>query len=458
MKISKIILLILFLLILNYVFSSCEKLVEVDLPANQLSSGQVFENTQTANAALSELYAGLWESSPIAGNQTGPLLGTYTDDLDFYAMNSNTGIVEVFQNTLIDSNPAVYSYWSSAYQKLYIANSIIEGVEHSVSLPDADRKRIKGEALLVRSILFYYLEQIYGDIPLVTTTDYTVNQFLAKTSSNDALNKIEDDLNESVILLTDDYRHAERIYPNKKVAQLMLAKVYMLRQKWQDAEIQLKSIVQSPLYQFQNDLTKVFKKSGKHILWQLKPKNEGNATKEAIEYYFSGAAPTGTALSSNLVNTFTAMDRRKDNWIATVTIGSNTWYRADKYKNRTINPDEYSVVFRLEEVYLLLAESLAQQDKIGEALPYINATRQRATLVPLVIPIGKQSLLNEILLEDRKEFFTEMGHRFLDLKRFDRLNGLSAVKPNWQNFHRVWPLPQKELLLNPNMNPQNTGY
>ncbi|WP_312301230.1 RagB/SusD family nutrient uptake outer membrane protein [Chryseobacterium sp.] len=373
-------------------------------------------------------------------------------------MNSTSGFVEIFQNTLIDSNPAVYSYWSNAYQKLYLANSIIEGVENSVSLPDADRKRIKGEALLVRSVLFYYLEQIYGDIPLVISTDYTVNQFLHKTSSNDVLNRIEHDLNESITLLTDDYRHAERIYPNKKVAQLILAKVYMVRQKWQDAEIQLKAVIQNPLYQFQGDLTKVFKKSGKHILWQLKPKNEGNATKEVIEYYFSGTAPTGTALSSNLVNIFTVADKRKDNWIAAVTVGSNTWYRADKYKNRTNNPDEYSVIFRLEEVYLLLAETLAQQDKIGEALPYINATRQRATLVPLVMPISKQALLNEILLEDRKEFFTEMGHRFLDLKRYDRLGDLIQVKPNWQNYHRVWPLPQKELLMNPNMKPQNTGY
>jgi len=448
----------LFLFLLNYIFSSCEKLVEVDLPANQLSTDQVFENVQTANATLSELYAGLYESSPIAGNQTGPLLGIYTDDLDFYVMNSTSGFVEIFQNTLIDSNPAVYSYWSNAYQKLYLANSIIEGVENSVSLPDADRKRIKGEALLVRSVLFYYLEQIYGDIPLVISTDYTVNQFLHKTSSNDVLNRIEQDLNESITLLTDDYRHAERIYPNKKVAQLMLAKVYMVRQKWQDAEIQLKAVIQNPLYQFQGDLTKVFKKSGKHILWQLKPKNEGNATKEVIEYYFSGTAPTGTALSSNLVNIFTVEDKRKDNWIAAVTVGSNTWYRADKYKNRTNNPDEYSVIFRLEEVYLLLAETLAQQDKIGEALPYINATRQRAALTLLVMPISKQALLNEILLEDRKEFFTEMGHRFLDLKRYDRLGDLIPLKPNWQNYHRVWPLPQKELLMNPNMKPQNTGY
>ncbi|MNL56219.1 SusD family protein [compost metagenome] len=67
-------------------------------------------------------------------------------------------------------------------------------------------------------------------------------------------------------------------------------------------------------------------------------------------------------------------------------------------------------------------------------------------------------MLDEILLESRREFFTEHGHRFFDLKRTGRLNVLIGVKPNWKSYHDLWPLPQKELTLNPNMNPQNTGY
>lgn len=141
-----------------------------------------------------------------------------------------------------------------------------------------------------------------------------------------------------------------------------------------------------------------------------------------------------------------------------VKVGGNTWYRADKYKVRSGNTTEFSIVFRLEEVYLLLAEALAQQDKITEALPYINATRMRAKLDALSQPISKNILLNEILLELRKEFFTETGHRFFDLKRLNRLGDLTHTKPNWKNFHQLWPLPEKELLLNPNLNPQNNGY
>ncbi|WP_431609253.1 RagB/SusD family nutrient uptake outer membrane protein [Chryseobacterium sp. 'Rf worker isolate 10'] len=436
---------------------SCEKLIEVDVPDNQIPSVEVFENVQTADAALAALYAGMRDKSPVAGDNSGTLLGIYTDDLDFYANAGSNGRFDLYRNQHIATNTDIYSYWTSAYGQIYVANAIIEGVEHSSSLPSADKNRIKGEALVMRSVIFFYLWQVFGDIPYPISTNYKINQSLTRTPALEAAIKLEGDLNEAVGLLHDEYRNAERIYPNKKVAQLMLAKIYMFQKRWSEAEIILKSIVQSSLYQFQNDITKVFAKSSAHILWQLKPKS-GFPTLESMAYYFTGAAPSTYALTQNLINTFSAGDLRRANWIALVTVGQNTWYRSDKYKNRSNDTTEYSIVFRLEEVYLLLAEALTRQNRITEGLPYVNATRLRAGLAPFTSSMTKEVMLTEILLENRREFFTEMGHRFLDLKRLDHLGDLITVKPYWKSYHGLWPLPQQELLLNPNLNPQNTGY
>lgn len=456
MKATKIISIIILLIYLLYLVS-CEKLIEVDAPDNQIPSGKVFENVQTADAALAALYAGMREKSPVAGTSSGALLAIYTDDLDFYASAGSNGSFDLYRNQHIATNTDIYSYWGDAYGQIYVANAIIEGVGESSSLSVPDKNRIKGEALLMRSVIFFYLWQVFGDIPYPISTDYKVNQSLAKTSALEVATKLEGDLNEAVGLLNDEYRNAERIYPNRKVAQLLLAKVYVNQKRWIEAETILKSITQSSLYQFQNDITAVFTKSGHHILWQLKPKS-GFPTLESMTYYFAGAAPSTFALTQNLMNSFLAEDLRRVNWIATVSVGQNTWYRADKYKNRSNDLAEYSIVFRLEEVYLLLAETLTEQNKITEALPFINATRLRAGLAPLGSPITKDALVSEILLENRREFFTEMGHRFLDLKRLDHLGDLIMAKPNWKDYHRLWPLPQQELLLNSNLNPQNTGY
>lgn len=437
---------------------SCEKMLEVDMPTNQINSDQIFENIQTANAALSGLYAGLYDNSPLSGDQTGRILGLYTDELNYYQATSNTGIIEIYQNTLIDSNPLVNSYWTNAYQKIYMSNAMLEGVENSTALPSAEKERLKGEALTIRSILFFYLQQVYGNIPYPVTTNYIINQTIEKTPTAEVLQRIEIDLKEAVPLLTDNYRNVERIFLNRKSAQLFLAKVLMTQKKWNEAEIVLKEIRQSSLYTFQNDITKVFEKLGTHIIWQLKPKNNTDPVKEVSSYYFANAAPLNAALTPAFYNIFDASDKRRLNWITPVTVGSTTWYRVNKYKNTTNNTTEYSIVLRLEEVYLLLAEALAQQDKTSEALPLINAVRQRANISVLTLPITKEALLSEILLENRKEFFTEFGHRFMDLKRNNQLTILSGVKTNWKTFHQVWPIPQKELLLNNKLNPQNEGY
>ena len=443
---------------LSLCLASCERMLEVDMPTNQIGSEQIFENVQTANAALSGLYAGLYDNSPLSGSETGRILGLYTDDLNFYPATSNNGTLEIFQNMLIDSNLLVNTYWTNAYQKVYMANAILEGVEHSASLPPVEKQRIKGEALIIRSVLFYYLQQLYGDIPYPVTTNYLVNQSIGKTPSAEVLMHIESDLKKAVPLLPDTYRNTERIFLNSKAGQLFLAKVLMSQKKWNESEILLKEIRQSSLYQFQNDATKVFEKSGTHILWQLKPKNSGDAVKEVSTYYFSNSAPTSVALSPSLVSIFDATDQRRINWITAVTVGANTWYRVNKYKNISNNLTEYSIVLRLEEVYLLLAEALANQDKTTEALPLVNTIRQRSGISVLTQPITKENLLNEILTENRKEFFAETGHRFIDLKRNDKLSILSVTKPNWKSFHKNWPIPQKEILLNNHLNPQNEGY
>lgn len=458
MKKYKIFIIALSGLLVSIAHLSCEKMIEVETPSNLLVSEQVFESVQTANAALSGLYADLWDNSPLAGDKTGLILGLYTDDLNYYSQSSNNGLMEYYQNTVIDSNPVVNAYWTNAYQKVYMANAIIEGVETSNTITGEERNRILAEALMIRSVLFFYLQQIYGDIPYPVTTNYQINQTISKTPSAEVLERIESDLKDAILGLKDAYRNAERIFPNKKAAQIMLAKILVTEKKYAEAEQVLTEIIQSPLYAIQNDITKVFDKSGTHILWQLKPRNNVGSTKEIQSYYFTASAPVNIALSQNLVSSFPTGDLRRQNWITSLTIGTNTWYRANKYKVLTNNTTEYSIVFRIEEAYLLLAESLVQQGKTQEAVIYLNKVRQRANLPAVSNSVSQQVFIDELILESRREFFTEMGNRFFVLKRWGKLDNLTTVKPNWKTYFQNWPLPQKELLLNSNLNPQNPGY
>ncbi|SMO72296.1 RagB/SusD domain-containing protein [Chryseobacterium rhizoplanae] len=439
---------------------SCEKWIETDFPTNQLPTELVFENEQTADATLAGLYANLWNNSLISGGQDGMglLMGLYTDDIATVIPAGSNGIVDLYYNQQIPTNLMVLTVWTNAYQHIYAANSILEGVGNSKSLSQVVKDRITGEALFIRSLLYLYLHQIYGDIPFADTTDYKVNSKLSKLSGNDILNRLEKDLSEAVGLLPSAYRSTERIYSNKSAGYILLAKVKMLLGKWTQAEVLLGAVMQSSDYSFQHDITKVFQKNGSHIIWQLKPKNEGDATKEASLYNFSGI-PTTYMLSTDLVNSFADSDLRKQAYLSKETAQGQVNYKSVKYKNlQGSNTTEYSVIYRLEEVYLMYAETLIHQNRVVEAIPYLNKTRVRAGLDPLAQTINQPIAMNELMEEKRREFFIEHGIRFFDLKRWGMLGELMTVKPNWKAHYERWPLPQQEMLLNSNLNPQNQGY
>jgi len=87
----------------------------------------------------------------------------------------------------------------------------------------------------------------------------------------------------------------------------------------------------------------------------------------------------------------------------------------------------------------------------------MNIIRSRAGLPSLALNT-KNDVLNANLIERQLELFNENGSRFFDLKRFGQLDRtLSQLKPLWKSNGQVFPIPQTEILNDPNLT-QNQGY
>lgn len=451
---------IVFIIGCFFTFLSCEDLLEVDQPQNQLFSADIFKDKNTTEAALSDLYASLLNNSIISGgiNGSGALLGTYTDDLDNYSISTTNAVYDLHLNIHNSNNSTVLTVWTNAYKLIYATNLFLEGVSNSSTLHIEDKERFKGEALTIRSLIYYYLYNIYGDIPLVLSTDYTYNNSISRSGTSLIKNQLVQDLEGAIELLQDTYRNTERIYINKKAAQILLSKVYLDKKEYGNAERALKAIIQSPIYSYEYNIDKVFDKNGNHIIWQLKPKNNQDATTEAMLYHFSNSYPSNYAISQNLLNSFLDSDLRKERWINNVYFNGEVFFYPYKYKNRSNNINEYSIIFRLEEAYLLLAESLIEQNKLKEGVYYLNYSRKRAGLHDIDENTTKGEILEYVIKENQLEFFSEHGNRFLTLKRLEKLNRMGEIKSNWKSFHERWPIPQNEMILNPNLLPQHEGY
>ncbi|WP_188050010.1 RagB/SusD family nutrient uptake outer membrane protein [Flavobacterium sp. GP15] len=447
-------------LLLPILLFSCESFIEVDLPQSQLTGTTVFENASTANAALSDIYAKLRESGVASGTTASAtlLLGSYADDMEFYGNNNN--IEQFNKHTLLASNTMLTSFWNVSYAQIYATNALLEGVQNSTAITGEDRNRLIGEALFIRAYIYFYMVNLFGDVPYIITTDYNQNAVAFKTPQAQVWQFISNDLVKAESLLPKSYPTSERVRTNKAVVTAMLARVYLYIGNWTEAENHAVAVIDNPDYSWESNPELVFLKNSPSIIWSLHPGIAGLNTNDARTFAFSSGPPSKSTLSINLYNAFEPSDLRKTLWIKTVINDLNTWYQPYKYKKNTVTPqaEEYTILFRLAEQYLIRAEARAHLGNISGAQDDLNKIRNRAGLNNTSANTP-ESLLTAILNERRFEFFTEQGHRWLDLKRTgNAANALSPVKLGWKSTDILLPLPEKELILNNNLLPQNPGY
>jgi hypothetical protein len=441
---------------------SCDSFVEVDLPSSELTANAIFEDKATANAAMASIYAKMRDSGILSGNLSGlsNQMGNYTDELVYYG--SITGKTrDFYNNAILPSNAEVFNWWNSSYNQIYAANAIIEGVNASTELTQVDKKQLTGEALFVRSLMHFYLLNLYGDVPYIITTNYEQNRVPYKMPSAELDSHIIKDLELAASLLPDAYISSDRIRPNKSVAMALLARVYLYNKQWVEAANAASYLINNTeVYTWETNLDAVFLKESSTTIWQFIPRTDGQNTQEGETFIFKAGPPSQVALSIELLNAFESGDQRKVHWVKAVTKGSDTWYHVNKYKQKSKTPSslEYSIVFRLAEQYLIRSEARAEQGDLIGAKEDLDKIRTTAGLLGTTA-VSKQDILDAILKERRVEFFTEKGHRFFDLKRTKRLDAsLFPVKAGWNSTESVLPLPESELTLNPNLNPQNPGY
>lgn len=446
-------------------FSSCKKFVQLDLPNSQISNPQVFSDISIATSAIAGLYVKLREGGPVHGGTYGlsVLLSSYADEV-IYTGPPTTTLADRFfyQNNILPTNTTISTIWKESYNLIYDANAILEGLDKSTGIAKTDKEQLQGEALFIRAYIHFYLYNIFGNIPYLSGTDYRLNTIPGKLDSAAVYKLIIADLKLAKTMIQEDYVTPERVRVNRGVIAAMLARVYLYTRNWEAAKVESSEIIQhTALYNWVDDLDNVFLKESSGTLWQFAARSPGTATYEAENFNLTGVpAVPHRVMSDHLLNSFEPGDLRRIHWVGILSNASGSWHYSNKYKqkNTQASATEYSILFRLEEQYLIRAEAKAMEEDISGAQDDLNKIRQRAGLDPTTAS-SKTALIKAILQERRVELFTELGHRFFDLKRLGEADAqLSAVKPGWKSKHVLWPIPDNELLLNANLKPQNTGY
>jgi|26BtaG_2_1085354.scaffolds.fasta_scaffold00155_18 hypothetical protein len=445
------------LLICLFLLTACESYLSPDDPTGQIPLEEIFKDESSATAIISTLYAKLRDEVLVTGSTQGMgvLMGWYADELEYLGAPGQASEA-FFQHQIIPSNATVLQIWNNSYSLIYMTNAAIEGLEASKSLSEEIKNQLLGEALFVRGMVHFYLVNLFGDIPYITTTNHTTNSTVSRMKTVKVYEKIILDGMNAKARLGANYVSNERIRANQWVASALLARVYLYARQWENAENESSLIISNiSLYNLPR-IEEVFLKTSPSAILQLKTKSQGNSTYEANIFTFTSTPPPLLALNNDLVSEMEINDLRKTNWIKEVKNASDIWYHPNKYKKDSSL--EYSTIFRLAEQYLIRAEARVRQNDLIGAKKDINTIRQRAGLQNTTATT-EEELLKAVFKERRFELFTEHGHRWFDLRRSSQAEEiLSQVKHEWKSTDILLPIPDTELLMNANLNPQNPGY
>jgi len=449
-------------------------LVEAPPPALQPVGTAVYDNNATAAAVLTGIYDRMIEGIGLSSgrNSISVLAGLSADELQNYNNNDAT-LSQCYNNALNSTNVPI---WNEIFQHIYTCNAAIEGISGSNNLTEPIKKQLLGEAKFMRAFFYFYLVNAFGNVPLIISTDYKVNAVAFQIPQERIYVQMETDLKDAQGLLNSNFVAAdgitatsERIRPNKWTAIALLARIYLYKNDWENADLEASKIIaNNTMFNLVEDLNNVFLHNSYEAIWQLQPVLPGYNTWDG-NFFILQTPPNDTypvTLSHFLYESFEPGDNRKANWTDSISDGNQTYYYPYKYKkglyeqNGTVT--EYLMVFRLAEQFLIRAEARAQQGDLAGAVSDLNVIRHRAGLKNYTVPLDKPSLLTAILQEKRIELFTEWGHRWFDIKRLKTVDAVMyTVAPQkgtvWNTNWQLYPIPLAEIQKDVNL-VQNPGY
>ncbi len=444
--------------------TSCESLLEVDLPSNDLSSTTVYESDATAEAAVNGIYQSMVTSTYY--NNLHIIPGQTSDELLPVSLIENVYTT----NEIPVTDGSMGSMWTEFYKTIYNANAVLEGLNSSKTITEAKSIRFVAEAKFLRAFCYFYLTNLYGDVPLVLTTNVEKSALAPRNTQAEVYTQINTDLQDAISNLPvnyTSYTSSQRIRATKWAAEALLARVDLYLGKWNEASTYASDVIsQSGTYKMISGLTATnspFIADNTEAIWQIPYFNtaytyEGGATFTAPN---ATTQIGGTFILRKSATLFETNDARKTNWTVPIksSAGVSIGIGPRKYKNSyTTTPVERSTVLRLAELYLIRAEARVKLNDITGAQQDINVIRNRALLASTTLTDSNQ-LLDLIALERQREFFGEFGHRWFDLKRTGKANEVLATIPAkiWKTTDQLYPVPETATRSNPFLT-QNEGY
>ncbi|HER07846.1 MAG TPA: RagB/SusD family nutrient uptake outer membrane protein [Bacteroides sp.] len=470
--------------ILLTALTGCEKALEFEVK-NQLTLENFFQNEGDAIASVNAVYDALGDVD-LYMSSLWLIQDIASDDCDALSTWNDPNAQQFDQYTLQSTNNYLAGIWRASYRLITRANLAIFRIP-DVEMDETLKARLLGEARFLRALGYFNLVRLFGDVPLVLEPESDIDAYLVSRAGEDAVyGQIIADLEDAAGILPGSYSGANRGRATRGAAMGQLAKVYLTTGEWALAAQYAGDVMDLGVYGLWDDYQDNFRevnKNGKESLFEVQFFSAEQS--ENTRIVISGlpsiyAFPAGVGIilpTEDLLGRFEEGDHRygvtffeEYSYFGMNRFEPHIWKHWDQDVYGPAETGESGANFplmRYAEVLLIYAEALNElhNGPTQEAYDAVNRVRLRARngiegVVPDLENLSYRQFRDAVLNEKRLETVNE-GHRWFDLTRTGNLaeyvKRAKGDKANPLPQHTVFPIPQREMDLNPNL-VQNEGY
>lgn len=437
-----------FLLILGVivVFTACDDFLDLE-PETSLSTAIAFDNIVGIEAGINGAYS-IMQADWVERQYL------FAECLAGNVKEVNTLSNSNYQKALRHEawtdlfNTANY-LWDMSYQSLDLANKVIEALPNIEAINaqvEADKTRFMGEALFLRGLQYFVLNRFYAQpqnglsVPLLTEP-FTPGDMPSRATIEAVKSQVIADLKQAETLMDGIQNNNGRA--TIWSVRALLARVYFEYKDYSNAEAYANAVIGSNKFSLiDGDVEAAYSTniSNENIFTFL-----SIPTDRAAVNLFDRFSLSSSNVQLSVSNEYWDLISRDLNDLRATVLHEDlgAGVACKKYDNRDMNIP----YIRLPEMYLIRAESRANQDKLDDALADLNRLKQRAGTTPTSYS-DKADLLEKILVDRSLELSME-GDNFHNLKRLEQ--SIGGIPWSEAQFKLVFFIPEKEIQLNPNL-------
>ncbi len=494
MKTVKIFSLVILISALNY---ACSDSFFDLYPSDELTEGNFYTSGNDYETVLNDGYRLLREPY-LRHHAIGDIA---SDDAYNSKYNNNGEYISINESNVSSDNAFLSEIWKGSYGVISRANIVLDKIDNETSIADELKNRYKGEANFLRSLMYFNLIRIFGDVPLVITEVKSPQEaFDYKRETIDKVyEQIINDLSNAEKWLPEIYTASKDIgRATSLAAKSLLGHIYLTRKEYDKAAAKFSEVIDSKQHELMQNYEDIFdaaKSNNKEVIFAVQYARgldpvQGN---QLVGYAWPNEAVGNHPLirvgqgyflmTADLVNVFEDGDKRKvmnntefETDVAKYVFTKKFW---DNYMTSTLDSGCDYIVYRYADILLMYAETQNELNNTSEALKYLKLVRTRAGLATDDALSTSQDNMRLALEKERRVELNCEGHRWFDLVRtghvIEVMNNhfthgedaiASSLQKDWEieknnsiePHELIFPIPFFEVNLNPNNLKQNPGY